>query len=123
MQSNIEAKLQEMYGEYTKLENGNYYVKLKNGNELFIPSTISSNQTLLAYAPGSGGSGNDAVHLRNMCKGENPPNCVVSISGSCSDNYDILTIGTNAINNLGGNVSNAIYASFSASGIKGGSVR
>ena len=61
MQSNIEAKLQEMYGEYTKLENGNYYVKLKNGNELFIPSTISSNQTLLAYAPGAGGSGNDEI--------------------------------------------------------------
>ena len=68
MQTNMEAKLQELYGNYKKLDNGNYYVKLSNGNELYIPSTISTDQTLLAYAPGSGGSGNDAVHLRNMCQ-------------------------------------------------------
>ncbi len=119
MQTNMEAKLQELYGEYQKLDNGTYYVKTQNGNELYIPANISQDQALLAYAPGSGGSGNDAVHLRNMCQSTNPPACVVAIAPSCSDNQDILNIGTNAINALGGNVGNAVYASFSASGIKG----
>ena len=119
MQTNLEAKLQELYGGYEKLENGNYRIKLNDFNELYIPATISTNQTLLAYAPGAGGSGNDAIKLRNMCQGENPPNCVVSISGGCTDSHNILDIGTNAINNLGGQVSNVVYASFSASGMKG----
>ena len=48
MQTNLELKLQELYGGYEKLENGNYYVKLDNYNELFIPATISTDQTLLA---------------------------------------------------------------------------
>ena len=104
---------------YEKLDNGNYYVRLSNGNELYIPATISSDQSLLAYAPGSGGSRNDATHLRTMCESATPPSCVVAISSSCSDNYDILGMGTNAINSLGGQVNNVVYASFSASGIKG----
>ena len=37
MQTNIETKLQEMYGGYERLENGSYYVKLENGSEIFIP--------------------------------------------------------------------------------------
>ena len=34
MQTNIEAKLQELYGGYEKLENGNYRIKLNDFNEL-----------------------------------------------------------------------------------------
>ena len=60
MQTSMETKLQELYGGYEKLDNGNYYIKLENGSELFIPSSISQNQSMIAYAPGSGGSSNSA---------------------------------------------------------------
>ena len=117
---NMEAKLQELYGDQViKLDNGTYYVLMENGHELFIPETISQNQSMIAYAPGSGGSRNDAIPFRNMCKGENPPNCVVAIAPGCTDNGNVLNVGTDAINNLGGSVGNVVYASFSASGIKG----
>lgn len=54
-----------------------------------------------------------------MCKSDNPPNCVVTISSSCEDRNNILELGTNAIESLGSNINNVVYASFSASGIKG----
>ena len=119
MQTNMEMKLQEMYGGYEKLENGSYYVKLENGSELFIPSTISQNQSMIAYAPGSGGSFNDAKNLRNIYNSDNPPSCVTVIAPTSHDNNNILDIGTNAINNLGGQVDNVVYASFSAGGLTG----
>ena len=119
MQTNMEMKLQEMYGGYEKLENGSYYVKLENGSELFIPSTISQNQSMIAYAPGAGGSFNDAKNLRNIYNSDNPPSCVTVIAPSSHDNNNILDIGTNAINNLGGQVDNVVYASFSAGGLTG----
>ena len=116
---NIEAKLLELYGNCKRLDNGTYYVKAGNGNELYIPATIDPNQSLLAYTPGAGGSGNDAVNLRNMCQSANPPSCVVAIAPTSEDNNNILNIGTNAINNLGGQVNNVVYASFSAGGMRG----
>ena len=119
MQTNLELKLQELYGGYEKLDNGSYYIKLENGSELFIPSSISQNQSMIAYAPGSGGSGNSARNIRNIYNSDNPPSCVTVIAPTSPDYNNILNIGTDAINNLGGQVNNIVYASFSASGLTG----
>ena len=116
---NLEAKLQEYFGEYTKNDNGTYYVKLDNGVELFIPETISSNQSMIAYAPGSGGSYSAIAKFKDMYNGENPPECLTVVAPSSPDYSNILTIGTDTINNLGGQVDNIVYASFSAGGITG----
>lgn len=120
MASNASEYLNELNnGKYTQLPNGTYYAQLSNGNEIYIPASLGNDMNLLAYAPGSGGSAYDAVHLRDMCKSDNPPNCVVTISSSCEDRNNILELGTNAIESLGSNVNNVVYASFSASEIKG----
>ena len=117
--NDMELKLQELYGNYTKLDNGTYYVKTKNGNEIYIPETISQNQSMIAYAPGSGGFANASNLFKGLYSNDNPPSCVTVVSYTSHDYDNILNIGTDTINNLGGNVDNVIYASFSLSGITG----
>ena len=119
MQTSMEAKLQELYGNYKKYDNGIYEVKLKTGNVMFIPETIDTNQSMIAYAPGSGGFSNSYQRFKELYSTDNPPNCVTVMSYESYDHNNILNIGTDAINNLGGQVDNVVYASFSLSGITG----
>ena len=119
MQTSMEAKLQELYGNYKKYDNGIYEVKLKTGNVMFIPETIDINQSMIAYAPGSGGFSNSYQRFKELYSTDNPPNCVTVMSYESYDHNNILNIGTDAINNLGGQVDNVVYASFSLSGITG----
>lgn len=119
MYQSVEDVLKTFSNDVRKYDNGCYYAQMNNGNEIFVPADIDNNISLLAYAPGSGGSVYDANKFRNLYKSDYPPSCVTVVSSSCSDNFNILDIGTNVINGIGSNVDNALYASFSASGIKG----
>ena len=88
--NDMELKLQELYGNYTKLDNGTYYVKTKNGNEIYIPETISQNQSMIAYAPGSGGFSNSYQRFKELYSTDNPPNCVTVHPFSYSESVKFL---------------------------------
>ena len=117
--NDIELKLQELYGKYTKLDNGTYFVRTKNGDEIYIPESISQNQSMIAYAPGSGGFAGASQRFKDLYNDPNPPSYLTVVSQTSFDYNNILNIGTDTINSLGGNVDNIVYASFSLSGITG----
>ena len=103
--NNIESALNSVYGNCRLLDNGVYYARAENGNEIFVPANTSGNFDLYACFPGSGGSGakyndsaratqvgdNDAKMVWNQYHSENPPNYVTVLSAGCFDPNDMLT--------------------------------
>ena len=113
----LESYLNENYKSVKKLKNGYYDVVDKNNNRFFVPEKIESSTKLYAFLPGAGCSGGE--ELVTMMRSNNPPNCLVALSHSCNDDYDILDLGTKIITDNSSNVKSVLLQSFSAGGYNG----
>ena len=109
-----------------QLPNGGYYVSNWTGksnwgsNELYIPPNFnSSNVTVVAHLPGSGGSRNDAIPIRETFMGENAPDYIVAISSHSSDNAQVLDCVSNICSDNNVNITDVSLTTFSASGAQG----
>ena len=109
-----------------QLPNGGYYVSNWTGkdnwgsNELYIPPNFnSSNVTVVAHLPGSGGSRNDAKPIRETFMGENAPDHIVAISSHSSDNGQLLECVSEICNDNNLNITDLSLSTFSASGGQG----
>ena len=109
-----------------QLPNGGYYVSNWTGksnwgsNELYIPPNFnSSNVTVVAHLPGSGGSRNDAIPIRETFMGENAPDYIVAISSHSSDNGQLLECVSEICNDNNLNITDLSLSTFSASGGQG----
>lgn len=103
----------------TKVSGGTYYDFY--GYCLYVPDEVDTSTSAFIYYPGSGGSGNDAVAIRNLINGEESPNQIIVIA---DDAYAARNTGGNSyfelINNIGAengvDITNISSMGFSASG-------
>ena len=108
-------KLKKLYGNnnVNTLSNGNYYVTMDDGTELFIPKDMDEFTNIYGYIPGDGGAEKDADRIRKMMKGNNAPNYVVAISPNSQDSTNILEQATKAIKNSEKQVKGVVVEGFS----------
>ena len=107
-----------------QLPNGGYYVSNWKGNgnlsgsELYLPPNFdtTTNLSVVAHLPGSGGSRNDARFVRESFMSENAPEYAIAISSHYSDNAEILDCVSNICHDNNVNIENVSLTSFSASG-------
>lgn len=103
----------------TKVSGGTYYDFY--GYCLYVPDEVDTSTSAFIYYPGSGGSGNDAVAIRNLINSEESPNQIIVIA---DDAYAARNTGGDSyfelINNIGAangvNITNISSMGFSASG-------
>ena len=113
--NNLYEYLNNNFGKVTVLENGMYYAKDKNGNEIYIDPNCKDVNLVTLY-PGSGGSTNDARAVRKLMNSSTPPNYSVIISHAASDPTHVLDTATDILNNNGYTISSLATTGFSASG-------
>ncbi len=122
---NLEEYLNANYNTVEALDGGGYYCEDSHHNGLYIPANYEGSVSMLGYLPGDGGPAggyHDADMLREIIRGENPPDYICCISYTAynenaenlfTQTYDSLT------ENLGLNIPTVCQMSFSASGGNG----
>ncbi|MBP5679198.1 MAG: hypothetical protein J6X28_05205 [Bacilli bacterium] len=96
-----------------------YYVRGKNGDEMYLPANVSGNVGMFSYLPGAGGSRNDAARIRDWINSDNPPSFPVTIAAECSDKHNCIEVGYQVAKGANMNVTNNVTVCFSASGYLG----
>ena len=80
---NLEEYLNANYSTVEALDGGGYYCEDSHHNGLYIPANYEGSVSMLGYLPGDGGSAggyHDADMLREIIRGENPPDYICCIS-------------------------------------------
>ena len=80
---NLEEFLNANYSTVEALDVGGYYCEDSHHNGLYIPANYEGSVSMLGYLPGDGGSAggyHDADMLREIIRGENPPDYICCIS-------------------------------------------
>ena len=111
----IKKNLEDTFGtnRVKILNNGNYYVKTRNGTEIYVPSNLSKETKIYGFLPGLGGSGNDAKPIRNLMESDMAPNYVTVISPKSEDKNHILDIATKVVTDNNSSVSGVVVNGFS----------
>lgn len=112
--------LKNYYDTVEKMDNGYYHGtktwKLGDSirtEEIFVPAELDEKTTFSAYIPGAGGAEKDAMYVREMFKGKNPPKCVTVIASDSFDSGNALELGTKIINKCGSKVDKFFSVGFS----------